>query len=218
MASCASKEAFLDLISRVSQSMGSAWASGLNVYATCAVLGLVGRFDVVELNGGLSVLESWWVIGPALALYCVEFVADKVPGVDSAWDVIHTFVRVPLGALLAASAFSDEGAATQGAALVSGVSLAAQSHVLKASLRTVINATPEPVSNWIASLSEDLLVVAGIFFAVSQPGWFLMLLGVFVVAGAIGIYFTWRIIRAAGDGVASVFGGRPSRRTEGPSH
>lgn len=195
--------------------MVSGWASGLNVYATCAVLGLLGRFDVVELYGKPAVLETWWVIGPAMAMYCVEFVADKVPWVDSAWDAIHTFVRVPLGALLAASTFSNEGAATQVAALVTGGSLAAQSHALKASLRTVINATPEPVSNWIASLAEDILVVAGISFAVFQPGWSLLLLGVFVVAGAIGLFFTWRTIRAMGGGVASVFGGMKSSQTEG---
>lgn len=194
--------------------MVSGWASGLNVYATCAVLGLLGRFDVVELYGKPAVLESWWVIGPALAMYCVEFVTDKVPWVDSAWDAIHTFVRVPLGALLAAGTFSDEGAASQVAALVSGGSLAAQSHVLKASLRTIINATPEPVSNWIASLAEDALVVAGILFAVFQPGWSLLLLGAFVVAGAIGLYFTWRTIRAMGGGIANVIGGMKPGQTE----
>ena len=204
----------MDLISLISQAMSSAWASGINLYATCAVLGLLGRFDVMELNGKLSILESWWAIGPALALYCVEFIADKVPWVDSAWDAIHTFVRVPLGALLAASTFSDEGPVTQVAALVSGGSLAAQSHALKASLRTLINTTPTPISNWIASLSEDFIVVGGIALALHRPGWFLLLLGIFVIGGAIGLYFTWRAIRALGGGVARMLGGRGILRSE----
>ena len=97
----------MNLISTISIAMGSAWVSGLNLYACVATLGLLSRFTHLELPGELHALTSWWVIGVAVALYVVEFVADKVPWIDSTWDVIHTFIRVPAGAVLAAAAFGD---------------------------------------------------------------------------------------------------------------
>lgn len=203
----------MDLRSLISQSMGSAWASGLNLYATCSVLGLLGRFGVIELSGGLAIVESWWVIGPALAMYLAEFVADKIPWFDSAWDAVHTFVRVPLGALLAASAFSEEGTASQVTALVSGGALAAESHALKAGVRMAINASPEPVTNWIASLSEDVLAIGGIMLAVQRPGWFFAFLSLFVVGAAVGLYLAWNGIRALAGRIARMLALRPGPLT-----
>lgn len=205
----------MDLVTLISQSMGAAWASGINLYATCSALGLLGRFDVVELHGKLSVVESWWVIGPALALYCVEFVVDKIPLADSAWDVIHTFVRVPAGAILAASTFSDEGMAQQIGALTLGGAIAAETHAVKASTRAAINLSPEPFSNWIASLGEDMAVVSGILFAVNYPDWFLLVLLVVVLIGAVVLYFTWRFVRALGARIATMFRRRTPRHAQG---
>ena len=108
----------------------------------------------VPVPSRLTTVEVWWVNEAALALYCVEFVVDKIPFADSAWDVIRTFVRVPAGAMLAASAFSAEGAARQISALVSGGAIASENHALKASTRAAINTSPEPWSNWIASLGK----------------------------------------------------------------
>ena len=139
--------------------MGSAWVSGLNLYACVATLGLLSRFTHLELPGELHALTSWWVIGVAVALYVVEFVADKVPWIDSTWDVIHTFIRVPAGAVLAAAAFGDFDRSIQVIALLLGGGLALSSHGTKAATRAVLNASPEPVTNFVASIVEDVIAI-----------------------------------------------------------
>ncbi len=186
----------MDPMSQIALATGSAWASGLNLYATVSLLGLAGRCDVVQLGGSLGMLESWWVIGASVTMYLAEFVADKIPLVDSAWDAIHTLVRIPAGALLATGVFSDDGMAAQIGALVGGGALASESHLLKAGSRALINGSPEPVSNWIASVVEDATVFGGIALAMQHPGWFLALLAAFVVGGAITLYFLWNGVRS----------------------
>jgi hypothetical protein len=139
--------------------MGSAWLSGFNLYATVLTLGLLQRFHLVQLPGGLEYLSHWWVIAIAAVLYLLEFVADKIPVVDSAWDAIHTFVRVPAGAVLAASAFAHFDPAVRVMALLAGGTLALGSHGTKASVRMAVNASPEPFSNIVLSLAEDIFTV-----------------------------------------------------------
>ena len=160
----------MNLISTLAIAMGSAWVSGINLYAGVATLGLLSRFAHLQLPGELEVLTSWWVIGVALLLYVVEFVADKVPWVDSTWDVVHTFVRVPAGAVLAAAAFGDFDRSIQVVALLLGGGLALSSHGTKAATRAVLNTMPEPVTNIIASVVEDVLavfsVIASVFFPI----------------------------------------------------
>ena len=160
----------MNLISTLAIAMGSAWVSGINLYAGVATLGLLSRFAHLQLPGELEALTSWWVIGVALLLYVVEFVADKVPWVDSTWDVIHTFVRVPAGAVLAAAAFGDFDRSIQVVALLLGGGLALSSHGTKAATRAVLNTMPEPVTNIIASVVEDVLavfsVIASVFFPI----------------------------------------------------
>ena len=197
----------VDTVARLAQALGGAWASGLNLYATCAVLGLLGRYEFVELGGSLALLESWWAIGPAIAMYLVEFVADKIPWVDSAWDAVHTFVRVPAGALLAAGAFSDSGALAQVAGLIAGGVLAGESHLLKSGTRAAINASPEPVSNWVASILEDLLAVGGIILAALHPAAFLPVLALAVAVSAVALAFCWNGVRAL---LGRIRGGRSS--------
>lgn len=149
--------------------MGSAWVSGINLYAAVATLGLLGRFAGLRLPGELSILTDWWIIGVALALYAVEFVADKIPLVDSIWDAVHTFIRVPAGAVLAAAAFGEFDKSIQVIAFLLGGGLALSSHGTKASTRAVINTSPEPVTNVTASLAEDVVAIGSVLLAAFYP-------------------------------------------------
>src|SRR4029079_2947989 len=159
----------MNLLSTLAIAMGSAWVSGINLYACVATMGLLSRFSHLRLPGELEILTSWWIIGVAGTLYVVEFVADKVPYIDSTWDVIHTFIRVPAGAVLAASAFGDFDRSIQVIALLLGGGLALSSHGTKAATRAMLNASPEPVSNWIASIAEDILAVVSVVVSVFVP-------------------------------------------------
>lgn len=149
--------------------LGASVASGLRLYATVAVLGFLGRSGAVTLPAGLLVLTHPWVILVAAALYLVEFLADKIPIVDSVWDLVHTFVRAPAAALLAWAA--TVGVAQEwrvvAALLCGGVALSA--HGLKSSARVALNASPEPVTNWTASLFEDGLTALLLVLAVRYP-------------------------------------------------
>ena len=182
----------MDFISTLAVSMGASWVSGINLYATVATLGLLSRFAHLKLPGELQVLTSWWIIGIALFLFVVEFIADKIPVVDSAWDVIHTFIRIPAGAVLAATAFGDFDKSVQVIAFLLGGGLALSSHGTKAATRAVINTSPEPVSNIVVSLAEDVLVVVSILLAL-----FLPVVVFFVVAAgvAVTIWVLPRVIR-----------------------
>jgi hypothetical protein len=169
------------LISTIAIAMGASWVSGINLYASVATLGLLGRFTDLELPGELQVLTSWWVIGVASVLYVIEFVADKVPYVDSTWDVIHTFIRIPAGAVLAASAFGDFDRGIQVIALLLGGGLALSSHGTKAATRAMLNASPEPVSNVVASIVEDILAVVSVICSVFLPVLLFVIVGVGLV-------------------------------------
>lgn len=160
---------------------GAAWASGINLYAALLVFGIMGSTGAMALPPDLEILEHPLVIAAAGLMYCIEFVADKTPGVDSAWDVLHTFIRVPAGAVLAAAAVGDVEPSLQLAAFLIGGGLAAGSHVAKSGARAAINTSPEPFTNWTASIGEDLLVIAGLWTALNHPLIFLVLLGLFVV-------------------------------------
>lgn len=172
----------MDLISTLGIAMGAAWVSGINLYATVATLGLLGRFANLRLPGELESLTSWWVIGVAIALYVAEFIADKVPVFDSFWDVIHTFIRIPAGAALAATAFGDYDRSAQVIAFLLGGGIAFTSHGTKASARAAINTSPEPVSNITASLIEDAVAFGSILLAVFYPIAIIVAVVIFVVA------------------------------------
>lgn len=169
------------LISTIAIAMGASWVSGINLYASVATLGLLARFADLQLPGELQVLTSWWVIGVAIVLYVIEFVADKVPYVDSTWDVIHTFIRVPAGAVLAAGAFGDFDKGIQMIALLLGGGLALSSHGAKAATRAMLNASPEPVSNVVASIIEDILAVVSVICSVFLPLLLFLIVGVGLV-------------------------------------
>jgi hypothetical protein len=171
----------MNLISTLAIAMGAGWVSGINLYAAVATLGLLGRFAQLRLPGELDILTSWWIIGLAVALYLVEFIADKVPYVDSIWDAIHTFIRIPAGAVLAATAFGDFDRGVQVAAFLLGGGLALSAHGTKAGARAAINLSPEPASNIVASVTEDVIAVGSILLSVFAPFILFAVIAVFLV-------------------------------------
>lgn len=185
----------MDPISIIALTMGIGWASGLNLYAAILTLGLMGASGAIVLPPDLQILATPVVIFAALFMYCVEFFADKIPGIDSGWDAIHTFIRIPAGAVLAAGAVGDVDPALALAAGLVGGALAAGSHITKASARLAINTSPEPFSNWAASIAEDVAVVAGLWVALQHPVVFLVLLAIFLAAIAWLLPKLFRFIR-----------------------
>ncbi|MBI2359544.1 MAG: DUF4126 domain-containing protein [Deltaproteobacteria bacterium] len=159
----------MGIIESLSLALGTAWTSGINLYATVAVVGLAGRLGMIQLPPDLLILTDPLVIGVALVMYVIEFFADKIPYVDNGWDVLHTFIRIPAGAILAARALGDLNPALELAAILAGGTVALAAHGTKATVRLAINVSPEPVSNWIASIGEDLAVLGGIWLAFNHP-------------------------------------------------
>lgn len=169
------------LIGIISLTMGVAWASGINLYAAILVLGFGGSTGNIDLPEGLQTLQDPMVLSAAAIMYAVEFFADKTPGVDTGWDAIHTFIRIPAGAMLAASSVGDVTPALQIAAGILGGTLTGATHATKAGSRVLINTSPEPVSNWLASITEDIAVVAGLWAALNYPLLFIALLVLFIL-------------------------------------
>jgi len=165
----------------IALAMGVAWASGINLYAAILTLGILGATGNIALPPDLIILTDPLIIWAAGLMFVVEFIADKMPGVDTGWDSIHTFIRIPAGALLAAGAVGDVTPALSVAAALVGGGLAAATHATKAGSRVMINTSPEPVSNWTASIVEDFAVIGGLWTAVHYPWLFLLLLLVFIL-------------------------------------
>jgi hypothetical protein len=159
------------------------------------MLGIMGATGSMDLPAGLETLENPWVIAAAGAMYVVEFFADKIPGVDSAWDTIHSFIRVPAGAVLAATVFADASTAEMLAAGAGGSALTAATHTIKAGSRLLINTSPEPFSNWTASVSEDVAVFGGLWLALAHPAVFIGVLVVFILLAIWLLPKLWRAIR-----------------------
>lgn len=171
---------YQSVIGIISMTMGVAWASGINLYAALLMLGLAGATGSVELPPGLESLTNPLVIGAAGLMYLTEFVADKIPGVDSSWDALHTFIRIPAGALLAMGTVGDVSPALEIAAAIMGGGLSATTHAAKAGTRLAINTSPEPFTNWGMSIVEDIAVFAGLWAALTNPILFLVLLAIFI--------------------------------------
>lgn len=183
----------METLQVLSIALGAAWASGINLYAVIVLIGGAGLFGVVDLPGELDVLSNPLVLTAAIVLYAIEFVADKVPGIDTLWDTVHTFIRIPAGALLAAGAVTDVAEPYQVvAALLTGALVAGGSHASKAGTRAVINTSPEPFSNWGASLGEDILVVLGLSLAIFKPVLFFIFFIVLLLVGAWLLPKIWR--------------------------
>ena len=159
----------MELLATFGRTMGFSFAAGINLYATVAILGLASRYQWVALPEQFQVFDNDLVIGAALVLYVVEFVADKIPWVDSIWDAIHTVVRPIGGALIAVASVGDASPAVEGLVALLGGTLAATTHFSKAGTRAVVNTSPEPFSNWILSLAEDAFVVGLGVLALKYP-------------------------------------------------
>jgi hypothetical protein len=196
-----------NLTQTLALTLGAGWASGINLYATMLVLGFLGATGRVDLPQGLEVLTDPLVMFAAGTMYLVEFFADKVPGFDSVWDTLHTFIRIPAGAMLAAGAVGDVGPGVEMAAALMGGGLAAATHAAKSGTRVLINTSPEPFTNWAASVTEDVGVVAGLWAAVMHPAVFLVLLTLFLVLLVWLLPKLWRGIKRVFGAIARLFGG-----------
>ncbi len=186
----------LDLASLAALAAGLGWASGLRLYALVFTLGALDRFAGVQLPGGLDVLAHPLILGLSGVLLVVEFLADKIPYIDSLWDSVHTFIRVPAGAALAAAAMGGQGAAMQLAMALLGGGLAAGTHLAKSGVRAAINTSPEPVSNVGASLGEDTVTAAGLWTLFHYPLAFLAGLAVFMLIAGVALFHVWRFLRS----------------------
>jgi hypothetical protein len=158
-----------DLANLLGRTLGFSFAAGVNLYATVAILGLATRYGWVDLPPQYRVFDNNWIIGIAVVLYVVEFVADKIPWVDTVWDAIHTLVRPAGGAFIAVVSIGHAQPAIQALAAVAGAALATSTHVAKAGTRAVANTSPEPLSNWALSLAEDGFVIGLGLLALTHP-------------------------------------------------
>jgi uncharacterized membrane protein len=168
-----------------------AWLAGIRVYLTVFGIGVAGFFGWLDLPQALQVTQSPWVIGVSGVLALAEFFADKIPGVDSGWDLLHTLLRVPAGAFLAASAMSPDGHLGAGM-LATGAGVALTSHLLKSGTRALLNTSPEPVSNWTASFTEDAAVVGALALAFAHPWLALVLVVAISLVLAVLVAWLWR--------------------------
>lgn len=193
--------------------LGSAWTSGINLYATVAVLGLLERYGFAHLPGDLHALANPWIIAVALALYVVEFCADKIPYIDTVWDAVHTFIRVPAGAVLAYGATAHLDPTLRTVALLVGGGLALSTHGTKASLRAATNLSPEPFTNWILSLAEDALVIGASLVAAFHPLVILCVILVFTIAILWLLPKIFRRLRRLISRAADILRGRPAEQS-----
>lgn len=184
-------------IQTLSLVLGAGFSSGLNLYATVATLGLLQRFGVVHLPQELQVLAHPLVLGVAIALYVVEFLADKVPYIDSIWQAVHTFVRPPAAAVLAFAATAAAPEPWRWAAGLLAGGIALTSHGTKASARAAVNFSPEPLSNWALSFGEDLLAVWLTWFATAHPVWTIVVVAVLLVVSLFLLYHLFQFLKRA---------------------
>jgi len=196
------------IIRSLALSMGTAWASGLNLYAAILMLGILGSTGNMVLPPELQVLTNPVVMVAAGIMYLVEFFADKIPGLDTGWDAIHTFIRIPAGAILAAAAVGPVSSGLAVAAALLGGAMATASHATKAGTRVLINTSPEPFTNWTASITEDLMVIGGIWAALHHPWLFLAFLALFVLLAIWLLPKLWKGMKRVFGFLGRMFGGK----------
>jgi nicotinamide riboside transporter PnuC len=185
----------MDALIFLGRTLGFSFAAGINLYATVALLGLASRYGWVALPPEYQVFDNSWIIGTALFLYAIEFFADKVPWIDSAWDTLHTFIRPLGGALIALTALGDASPAMETMVALLGGTVAASTHFTKAGTRVVANTSPEPFSNWFLSLGEDVFVVGLGFLALKYPIAALAVVAVLLVVIAVSATWLWRAVK-----------------------
>ena len=187
---------FEHLVQTIALTMGVAWASGINLYAAILTLGILGGSGYLDLPPGLEIVTDPIILTAAGLMFIVEFFADKIPGIDTGWDAIQTFIRIPAGAVLAAAAVGDIHPALTVAVGILGAGVSGATHATKAGTRVVLNTSPEPFSNWAASISEDLAVVAGVWTALKHPWLFILAFVVFIVFSIWLLPRLWRGVKS----------------------
>ena len=205
------------IVSILSITMGIGWASGINLYATLLTLGILSHTGHMALPQELQIVADPLVMMAAAVMYMVEFVADKIPGVDTGWDALHTFIRIPAGAMLAAGAVGDISPAVQLAAAIAGGGMAMTTHAAKSGTRVIINTSPEPFSNWLASIGEDITVILGLWAAIMHPWLFLALLLAFLLLIIWLLPKLWAAIKAVFRTVGRLFQSAAPPATSPPS-
>lgn len=195
-------------LQQISATLGISWASGINLYATLLCMGLMHNTGVVVLPEGIDYVTHPLVMIAAGAMFLVEFFADKIPGVDTLWDSIHTFIRIPAGVAMAYGAAEGMGPVVEMASAVIGGTLATTSHATKAGSRVIINTSPEPVTNWTASLTEDFVAIGGVWAALTHPWIFLCLLGLFILLSIWLLPKLWKGIKKIFGFIFSLFKGK----------
>lgn len=194
-------------IQQISAALGASWASGINLYATLLSMGLLHMAGAVTLPAGLDYIATPIVMVAAGVMFFVEFFADKIPGFDTAWDGMHTFIRIPAGIVLAYGAAEGMGPGLEFAAAIIGGGMATTTHAAKSGNRVMINTSPEPVSNWTASFMEDIAVIGGVWTALTHPWVFLCLLVVFILLMIWLLPKIWRGVKKIFGFVFRRFGG-----------
>jgi hypothetical protein len=200
----------METVEAIALTLGVAWASGINLYAAVLVLGYLGSTGQVDLPPDLQILTDPVVMAAAGFMYFVEFFADKTPGVDTGWDVIHTFIRIPAGAVLAAGMAEglEVNEAVQFAAFLIGGGVAAATHATKTGTRVLVNTSPEPFSNWAVSITEDIVVIGGLWAALQHPWLFIAALVLFILLVAWLLPKIWRALKRIFRAIGEFFGGR----------
>lgn len=186
-------------IAQISTALGVSWASGINLYATLLVMGFMHSSGAVVLPEGIDYVAHPMVMIAAGIMFAVEFFADKIPGLDTAWDGMHTFIRIPAAIAMAYGAAEGMGPVIEMSSALLGGALATTSHATKAGARVIINSSPEPVTNWTASITEDIVAIGGVWTALTHPWIFLCLLGLFVLLSIWLLPKIWR-------GIKKIFG------------
>ncbi len=185
----------MDAVSSIALAAGLSWASGLRLYATVFIVGVLAKYGYLHLPAALLVLSNPYVIGLSGVLLVVEFFADKFPVVDSLWDSVHTFIRIPAGALLAMGAIDSNDPLIATSVALLGGTLSGGTHFAKSGSRALINTSPEPMSNWMASFGEESLLAMGLWLALLHPIGFLLFMGVFVALLVWLLPKLWRGVR-----------------------
>ncbi len=202
-----------DLILTTALALGIGLGGGFNIYATILVLGVSGMTGSVALPNELEILQNPLVIGAAGLMYIVEFFADKIPGFDSVWDSVHTFIRIPLAALLAGDAMAEFGPVAETVTMVIGGGLSSATHFTKSGTRAIINTSPEPVTNWTASISEDVAVFGGMWAAINHP---VIWIGIAVITILLMVWLIpklWRGIKLIAKKIANLFKSKTTEKT-----
>jgi Domain of unknown function (DUF4126) len=197
----------MENLQSIALAAGLGWASGIRLYAVLFIVGLVDKMGWASLPQSMHVLSHPLVMGATGFMLFVEFFADKIPGLDTIWDAVHTFIRIPAGAALAASMAGADSTVMTLVAGILGGAMATGSHVTKAGSRALINTSPEPVSNWTASLTEDVLVVGGLWAMFTNPVIFLIALGIFIILAIWLLPKLWRALNAIFSRINHAFDG-----------